>query len=1193
MSARPEVAVDVRHGGYLYVKRGLLKVADKRYYFVARRSPELYSCKDETSFNLWLASGHALEPHGGDAVAKASGLIPVLVGAVLRADGSTEEGGGGSDKTFSVMVGSASKCMTLRLGAATAEKAAQWLEALQEVQVTKRNEGRQPPGKLASASDKRLLLPLNEHDALRAADSSARSAKSTSEHGDNDGGRTNGDVMLFVDETSEPVPTKPAPTSVKMPRVYAGGKLQSVPRVTDDDEATAVSTPTSVTESSPTSASENVEVPLAAAPALNRSRSSSRLNRLDSCSSTASGQSQGSNGGNVLLFVPVAGSALTASASRLAKAQQELDALVAKGAKLPSRVKKEPANGDAIEWRYGAPEYVLTDLAYVKGRIREPDATPLASYVEECCQTFIMEATHKTRYNQWHSVRQDCFYLQVNDGVRVPGSSIRENDMLGLLYLGDIEASAGADQGDSDESQDPRAELAEAFPDGFPMEVLDVFTQPPQCYFSWRHWGPFTGKFRGVKGDGSKVEVRGFGEMSAPLVVPRFDDEDDSSSSESDDEEAATNFGATLNKRYTHYSDPSNNNADDDHGESTASSDKAEQDQPQQTFKGNVQWDHVQELQELTNANATLTSEARDLRQQIQLEAQAPVPGLDVDAVQDILLEKDNIEHVRATTYVYFVVKVLLLNRCNSLQDVRDVKIVHQAKTLRTLKRAMQREKQIAADATKQCKAFEAANKKLEEDVDTLKLKLQRFQARAAADKVTSNGYEGAQTANQQQEEQVSSTEAGSDSGPLKKLCEELKSKNLSLQQELKRTQRALIREVGDDVSIEDIIGNKDGTASGASRRGRAQHIIMLKAKVKKLQAQLAMIKPATASIDSQESVNQTTVLDVDQRAQQDLSGQQIHRQKLLDQLTHQRDELQERVHRLTRKYDALKARAQILDREKQETRNKFQVLVEKSRTDDALVDALQRQLDTWKAKLHEARRARTADAMKGSSSPDERAELERLRKIVAEHKSRGGDRATVQSNTMMPQLSEASQYRALAAEKERLTEIVRELKAQLEEKDRQMRCVEGHSTIPTPGQIQPTPPSPSLPPIGDESPGGKSANGSLTSAGPPVPLAIMMEQQQQQLKHEMEILRKTFRESIREKDERIAELEQLHHAANQASIDSNSANEMAQELLDLQEENEFLRQEFDKLKTRYEAFIKPPRPEDREESTTKVKRRQ
>ncbi|KAL4140569.1 hypothetical protein PRNP1_014851 [Phytophthora ramorum] len=500
---KPEAAVDVRYSGYLLIKRGLLKVADKRYYFVTRRSPELYSCKDETSFNLWLASGHPLDPHGGDAIARASGLSPVLVGTVLRADGATEEGNGGShpEKMFSVMIGSASKCITLRFGAECTEKATQWLEALQEVQVTKRNVGRH------AASDKKLLLPLNEHNALRAADL---------EHDGTDVEAMDDGIVLVISEESngDLATTRPASNSnAKMPRVYAGGKLHSKPHALDDDDATAASTPTS--DGSPTSAtSEHAELPASASSQLHPPSRIHRMDSLTSCSSTASGQSQGSNSGNVLLFVPVAGSSLTASASRMAKAQQELDALVTKGAKLPSRVMQATANGEAIEWRYGVPEYVLTDLAYVKGRMREPDATPLASYVEECCQTFIMEATHKARYDQWHSVCQETFYLLVNDGERVPGARILENDMLGLLYLGDIEASTGANHGDSDESQDLRAELAEAFPDGFPVEVLDVFTQPPRCYFSWRHWGSFTGKFRGVRGDGSKMEVRGFGEMT-------------------------------------------------------------------------------------------------------------------------------------------------------------------------------------------------------------------------------------------------------------------------------------------------------------------------------------------------------------------------------------------------------------------------------------------------------------------------------------------------------------------------------------------------------------------------------------------------------------------------------------------------------------------------------------------------------
>ncbi|RLN47922.1 hypothetical protein BBJ28_00008562, partial [Nothophytophthora sp. Chile5] len=548
---------------------------------------------------------------------------------------------------------------------------------------------------------------------------------------------------------------------------------------------------------------------------------------------------------------------------------------------------------------------------------------------------------------------------------------------------------------------------------------------------------------------------------------------------------------------------------------------------------------------------------------QVQLEAQTPVPGLDADAVQDILLDKDNIEH-----------------------DVRDVKIVHQAKSLRALKRSLQREKQLAVDAAKQCKLMETAKQQLEQEMDTLQLKLQRFQARAAAAN-HANAISLAVTPGDNNNQQTpdspmpSSSDSGGDSGALRKLCEELKVKNVALQQELKKTQRALVREVGDDVAWDEVLANSNA-ASGASRRGRAQHIIMLKAKVKKLQAQLAAKSDSVATKPQEAGAT----LDVDQRAQQDLSSQHMHRQKLLDQLTTQRDELEERVHRVTRKYDALKARASILDREKQETRSKFQVLVEKSRTDDALVDALQRQLETWKAKLHEARRARTADGSGkgGSANQEERGELERLRKVVAAHKSGGGDR-------LMPQPSEISQYRAIAVRCLLCTATGASvgLKAQLEAKDKQLRAVQQ-----PPGG--PALATPALPAIGDDgasripvclalSSGSRRlervrsclSTGNVAALGGPLPsAAVAMEQQQQQLKQEMETLRKTFRQSLREKDERIADLQQQqeHQSANGGSVDENA---MSQELQDLQEENTFLRHEFDKLKARYEAVVRPP----------------
>ncbi|GLE02484.1 hypothetical protein PINS_up011322 [Pythium insidiosum] len=199
----------------------------------------------------------------------------------------------------------------------------------------------------------------------------------------------------------------------------------------------------------------------------------------------------------------------------------------------------------------------------------------------------------------------------------------------------------------------------------------------------------------------------------------------------------------------------------------------------------------------------------------------------------------------------------------------------------------------------------------------------------------------------------------------------------------------------------------------------------MLKAKVKKLEGQLQSQsqQPALQPLTSAESESEAATSapqDVDRRVQQELARQHAQRQKALDRLTTERDELRERVQELSKRQDALKSRTQVLEKEKQDAKAKLQLLVDKSRNDDALIDALQRQLETWKGKCHDARRARTADsaamlpaagsaATSGSSlSKDERQELERLRSMVND-----ATRRSVSSGSGMPPPTEAAQYRS------------------------------------------------------------------------------------------------------------------------------------------------------------------------------------
>lgn len=49
----------------------------------------------------------------------------------------------------------------------------------------------------------------------------------------------------------------------------------------------------------------------------------------------------------------------------------------------------------------------------------------------------------------------------------------------------------------------------DALVNGFPWEVLKVFSGPPNVVFTWRHWGEFTGEYRGRSGHGELVELYG------------------------------------------------------------------------------------------------------------------------------------------------------------------------------------------------------------------------------------------------------------------------------------------------------------------------------------------------------------------------------------------------------------------------------------------------------------------------------------------------------------------------------------------------------------------------------------------------------------------------------------------------------------------------------------------------------------
>ena len=62
----------------------------------------------------------------------------------------------------------------------------------------------------------------------------------------------------------------------------------------------------------------------------------------------------------------------------------------------------------------------------------------------------------------------------------------------------------------NDDFEESHKLFRNAFPEGFPWEVLKVIAGPPVVMFTWRHWAHFTGSFRGEHGRGQKIQMLGF-----------------------------------------------------------------------------------------------------------------------------------------------------------------------------------------------------------------------------------------------------------------------------------------------------------------------------------------------------------------------------------------------------------------------------------------------------------------------------------------------------------------------------------------------------------------------------------------------------------------------------------------------------------------------------------------------------------
>jgi hypothetical protein len=162
------------------------------------------------------------------------------------------------------------------------------------------------------------------------------------------------------------------------------------------------------------------------------------------------------------------------------------------------------AKEENVEWRDGPPDYTLSRQHIHKERTHHFAESSLEAAVESLVQVFELEVSHKRNPAQWLSVVLDKFRTSVNGGPWHDAQDVATKGSYNL-FIGETPYYSSAEETFESSS----ALFRTALPEGFFWEVLEVYSPPPVVAFKWRHWGTFSGPYKGHAPTGEKIELFG------------------------------------------------------------------------------------------------------------------------------------------------------------------------------------------------------------------------------------------------------------------------------------------------------------------------------------------------------------------------------------------------------------------------------------------------------------------------------------------------------------------------------------------------------------------------------------------------------------------------------------------------------------------------------------------------------------
>ena len=305
------------------------------------------------------------------------------------------------------------------------------------------------------------------------------------------------------------------------------------------------------------------------------------------------------------------------------------------------------------------------------------------------------------------------------------------------------------------------------------------------------------------------------------------------------------------------------------------------------------------------------------------LEAVEPMPGMDPEKYRRIMENPDS-----------------------GAVDFRDSKIVDLAKKCRNLQLSLSKEKAKNETLSTQVDRLTQMNDSLERDLvnTTSAMSSQISHINTSNRIISASNSSFLSSANEEKSTEIrqekSASQLSKELNSANRKVEEMRRRLQEADDENKKLSRALLKEVGEGVTLEEAVDE--------GRKGRAQTIVMLKNKVKRLE--LAASQSGSIATAQTGTISRSMRgPDVDTQAEEDIEYMSTARKLAVEELSEAHAKLEEKHKSLIEKHSGVKARVRTLEAEAAQHKQQMRIVIDKSETDDQLVHALKTEITRLK----------------------------------------------------------------------------------------------------------------------------------------------------------------------------------------------------------------------------------------------------